>query len=335
MPARPTWPDPAAAPCGCSASRPARSVPPGSRAPAPARAERRGRPARWWILPAPARGLLVLPVAAFPQLADAGGGLVRTLARGGRPIAIARQEATRFVAVVGLCTHMACVLRFQRPERHPGLPLPRLHLRARRPRVDRAGDGAAAGAAHRLRRRVALDHDALTKERPRAAARAVIVAAPWAESSSPATAPDPGKKEALDRLILDHVATLRAEGLVTDRTPITMSAQDGTVVEVFEWASSDAIEKAHVNPAVLRMWEQYGGGLRLHPGRRRSPRRGRCFRVRAHRGRAPQPAQSQRQHRRHQGGQGDQGGQVGQVGQQEAAARGTTKKAKSRSRAKA
>jgi hypothetical protein len=69
--------------------------------------------------------------------------------------------------------------------------------------------------------------------------------------------PKPGKKEALDRLILDHVATLRAEGLVTERTPITMSAQDGTVVEVFEWASSEAIEKAHVNPAVLRMWEQY------------------------------------------------------------------------------
>ena len=70
--------------------------------------------------------------------------------------------------------------------------------------------------------------------------------------------PRPGQKEALERLILDHVATLRAEGLVTDRAPITMSAQDGTVVEVFEWASSAAIEKAHVNPAVLKMWEQYG-----------------------------------------------------------------------------
>jgi quinol monooxygenase YgiN len=70
--------------------------------------------------------------------------------------------------------------------------------------------------------------------------------------------PRPGKKEELERLILDHVATLRAEGLVTDRDPITMSAQDGTVVEVFEWASSAAIEKAHANPAVLRMWEQYG-----------------------------------------------------------------------------
>lgn len=69
--------------------------------------------------------------------------------------------------------------------------------------------------------------------------------------------PKSGQQEALRRLILDHVATLRSERLVTDRVPITMQAQDGTVVEVFEWASSAAIEKAHTNPAVLRMWGQY------------------------------------------------------------------------------
>lgn len=68
--------------------------------------------------------------------------------------------------------------------------------------------------------------------------------------------PKSGKQEALRRLILDHVATLRSERLVTDRVPITMQAQDGTVVEIFEWASSAAIEKAHTNPAVLRMWGQ-------------------------------------------------------------------------------
>jgi hypothetical protein len=69
--------------------------------------------------------------------------------------------------------------------------------------------------------------------------------------------PKAGKKEALKRLILDHVATLRSEGLVTDREPITMEAEDGTVVEVFEWASADAIESAHINATVLKMWDQY------------------------------------------------------------------------------
>ena len=69
--------------------------------------------------------------------------------------------------------------------------------------------------------------------------------------------PKPGKEEALAALILDHVATLRGQGLVTDRVPITAVAGDGTIVEVFEWASSAAIESAHANPAILKMWDQY------------------------------------------------------------------------------
>ena len=51
---------------------------------------------------------------------------------------------------------------------------------------------------------------------------------------------------------------LRAEGLVTDREPIIAVAADGTVVEVFEWVSEEAIAAAHTTPAVLAMWEEYG-----------------------------------------------------------------------------
>jgi hypothetical protein len=58
--------------------------------------------------------------------------------------------------------------------------------------------------------------------------------------------------------MLSHVATLRSIGLITDRIPITMEAEDGTFVEVFEWASSEAIEAAHRHPVVLKMWEEYG-----------------------------------------------------------------------------
>lgn len=47
--------------------------------------------------------------------------------------------------------------------------------------------------------------------------------------------PKEGQRDALRRLIVDHVATLRSEGLVSERTPITMEAADGTIVEVFEW----------------------------------------------------------------------------------------------------
>jgi hypothetical protein len=70
--------------------------------------------------------------------------------------------------------------------------------------------------------------------------------------------PKPGCQDALRALVRDHVATLRSIGLVTDRVPIAMEAKDGTVVEVFEWASPEAIQVAHTHPVVHKMWEEYG-----------------------------------------------------------------------------
>ena len=70
--------------------------------------------------------------------------------------------------------------------------------------------------------------------------------------------PKPGQDDALYGLMLTHVATLRSIGLVTSRAPITMRAADGSFVEVFEWASPDAIRAAHTHPVVLAMWEEYG-----------------------------------------------------------------------------
>ena len=70
--------------------------------------------------------------------------------------------------------------------------------------------------------------------------------------------PKPGHQDGLRALAREHVVTLRSIGLVTDRTPIVMEAADGTIVEVFEWASAEAIQAAHTNPTVLQMWERYG-----------------------------------------------------------------------------
>lgn len=69
--------------------------------------------------------------------------------------------------------------------------------------------------------------------------------------------PKPGKSAELIALMETHLPTLRREGLVTNRESILMVAKDGTVIEVFEWQSKEAIEKAHSNPAVLKMWDQY------------------------------------------------------------------------------
>jgi hypothetical protein len=38
-----------------------------------------------------------------------------------------------------------------------------------------------------------------------------------------------------------------------------MRASDGTVIEVFEWVSKEAIEAAHKNEAVVTMWQRYAG----------------------------------------------------------------------------
>jgi hypothetical protein len=36
-----------------------------------------------------------------------------------------------------------------------------------------------------------------------------------------------------------------------------MEAKDGTIIEVFEWKSQSAIDQAHTNPEVLKMWAKY------------------------------------------------------------------------------
>jgi uncharacterized glyoxalase superfamily protein PhnB len=70
--------------------------------------------------------------------------------------------------------------------------------------------------------------------------------------------PKPGHEAALLVLVRSHVPTLRRLGLATDRAPIAMRAADGTLVEVFEWASAKAIEDAHAMPDVQAMWAAFG-----------------------------------------------------------------------------
>jgi len=69
--------------------------------------------------------------------------------------------------------------------------------------------------------------------------------------------PRPGCEEALLELVRNHLPPLRAQGLVTERTPIVMRTADGTIVEVFEWVSQEAIAGAHHNPAVLDLWKRF------------------------------------------------------------------------------
>ena len=69
--------------------------------------------------------------------------------------------------------------------------------------------------------------------------------------------PKSGKEKDLLELVRSRVPTLRNEGLVTNREPTIMRARDGTIIEVSEWKSHEAIDAAHKNPNVLAMWNKF------------------------------------------------------------------------------
>lgn len=69
--------------------------------------------------------------------------------------------------------------------------------------------------------------------------------------------PKPGKEADLEQLMKSHHSILKAENLVTERDSIIARAKDGTIIEIFEWVSSEAMQSAHENKKVLAMWQQY------------------------------------------------------------------------------
>ncbi|HZE13466.1 MAG TPA: antibiotic biosynthesis monooxygenase family protein [Chthoniobacterales bacterium] len=69
--------------------------------------------------------------------------------------------------------------------------------------------------------------------------------------------PKAGHEAELLDLVRGRVPTLRKEDLVTNRVPVIVRAKDGTIIEVSEWKSQQAIEAAHKNPRVLAMWDKF------------------------------------------------------------------------------
>jgi hypothetical protein len=66
-----------------------------------------------------------------------------------------------------------------------------------------------------------------------------------------------GKEERLLELTREHLPILRSQGLATDRPSYVMRASDGTIIEVFEWKSAEAIAAAHQNPVWQAMCGRY------------------------------------------------------------------------------
>lgn len=70
--------------------------------------------------------------------------------------------------------------------------------------------------------------------------------------------PKPGRGEELLDLVRRHHPVLRSLGLVTDRVPVIGRAKDGTILEIFEWESNAAMERAHGMPEVRAIWNPMG-----------------------------------------------------------------------------
>jgi hypothetical protein len=69
--------------------------------------------------------------------------------------------------------------------------------------------------------------------------------------------PKPGKDRALRKLMREHRRTLAEAQLVTPRQPLILRARsDGTLLEIFEWASARAADRAHRHAPIRAMWKK-------------------------------------------------------------------------------
>lgn len=68
--------------------------------------------------------------------------------------------------------------------------------------------------------------------------------------------PKAAQEEALMKLVERHLPKLRELGFATDRENYIAQSGDGTIIEVFEWASMNAVNAAHQHPAVSDIWEK-------------------------------------------------------------------------------
>lgn len=77
--------------------------------------------------------------------------------------------------------------------------------------------------------------------------------------------PKPGREAQLLAAVQKHLRVLAAESLITNKPGYVMRAQDGTIIEVFEWRSAEAIREAHGNASVQALWAEFGAACDYTP----------------------------------------------------------------------
>ena len=68
--------------------------------------------------------------------------------------------------------------------------------------------------------------------------------------------PHENKENELKNLIAKHVPILKSNNLITDRHSILLQSNNGIYFEIFEWKSNHAVEEAHGNLEVQKLWDE-------------------------------------------------------------------------------
>ena len=68
--------------------------------------------------------------------------------------------------------------------------------------------------------------------------------------------PHQNKENKLKKLIFKHIPILKSNKFITDREPILVQSKNGIYIEIFEWKSNEAVEEAHKNPEIQKLWDE-------------------------------------------------------------------------------
>ena len=68
--------------------------------------------------------------------------------------------------------------------------------------------------------------------------------------------PHTNKGNKLKKLLFNHIPILKSNNLITDRPPMLVQSKNGIYIEIFEWKSNNAVEEAHKNSEVQKLWDE-------------------------------------------------------------------------------
>jgi len=70
--------------------------------------------------------------------------------------------------------------------------------------------------------------------------------------------PKTGRENDFLKLLTNHIPTLHSEKLISSKDNYVMHSKNGTIIEIFEWLSREAVDKAYETQCYGSFWQQIG-----------------------------------------------------------------------------